>query len=30
MAELAREIEASLIVGEDKAVADARRWSRIG
>ncbi|MBL0284778.1 MAG: HlyD family type I secretion periplasmic adaptor subunit [Zoogloea sp.] len=30
MAELAREIEASLIVGEDKAVADTRRWSRIG
>ena len=30
MVELAREIEASLIVGEDKAVADARRWSRIG
>ena len=30
MLELAREIEASLIVGEDKAVADARRWSRIG
>ena len=30
MSELAREIQDSLIVGDDKAQADARRWTRIG
>jgi multidrug efflux pump subunit AcrA (membrane-fusion protein) len=30
MSELAREFEAALVVGEEKAVAEAKRWNRIG
>ncbi len=30
MSELAREFEAALVVGEEKAAADGRRWNRIG
>ena len=30
MAELAREFEAAMVVGEEKAAAETRRWNRIG